>query len=135
MRVYRNRKCFHFFVVVTKLFVFLGDDDGGSEHDEDEDSDDNEDGEGAGADGGAEVEERSEKNPPDGKVLVKLRHVYGQDPGLFEEFSRFVFVYFCVTLFDRGGGDAYVELQNNFGGGYFRPRCFVTLGFRGPFGR
>lgn len=62
---------------------FSGDDDGESEHDDGEDSDDNEE-------GGVESQEISEKNPPDGKVLVKLRHVYGQDPGLFEEFSRWL---------------------------------------------
>eukprot|EP00904_Undaria_pinnatifida_P011706 jgi/Undpi1/7666/HiC_scaffold_23.g10139.m1 len=34
-----------------------------------------------------EAEENSESVPPDGQVLVQLRHVYGQDPGLFQEFS------------------------------------------------
>lgn len=64
--------------------VRTGDGDGNDDSD-----DNNEDG---NRDDAGEGDEGSEKHPPEGKVLVRLRHVYQQDPELYLEFAR------CVIL-------------------------------------
>lgn len=70
---------------VQSAVVVSGGEDAESDGDGDDDND--EDGD-EGAWEGEESQEHSEKVAQDGNVLVRLRHVYGQDPGLYEEFSR-----------------------------------------------